>query len=57
MKSSGAVNDLFEGDLSDDDQVVYVMQVLRGKMMESDVLVPTGSQQQQRAVLSVTKSD
>ena len=33
------VNDLFEGDLSDDDQVVYVMQVLRGKMMESDVLV------------------
>ena len=32
------VNDLFEGDLSDDDQLVYVNHVLKGKLLESDLL-------------------
>ncbi len=32
------VNDLFEGDLSDDDKLVYVNQVLKGKLMESELL-------------------
>lgn len=33
------VNDLFEGDLTDDDKLVYVNNVLKGKLLESDVLV------------------
>lgn len=33
------VNDLFEGELTDDDKLVYVNNVLKGKLMESDVLV------------------
>jgi type I restriction enzyme R subunit len=33
------VNDLFEGDLSDDDRLVYVNHVLKGKLLESDILV------------------
>ena len=32
------VNDLFEGDLTDDDKLVYVNQVIRGKLMESELL-------------------
>lgn len=32
------VNDLFDGDLTDDDKLVYVNEVLRKKLMESDVL-------------------
>jgi len=32
------VNDLFEGELSDDDKLVYVNQVLKGKLMESELL-------------------
>ncbi|MBN8558078.1 MAG: DEAD/DEAH box helicase family protein [Proteobacteria bacterium] len=32
------VNDLFEGDLTDDDKLVYVNQVLKGKLMESELL-------------------
>ena len=32
------VNELFEGDLSDDDKLVYVNQVLKGKLMESELL-------------------
>ncbi|MBN8185061.1 type I restriction endonuclease subunit R [Roseibium aggregatum] len=32
------VNDLFEGDLTDDDQLIYVNNVIKGKLMESDVL-------------------
>ncbi|WP_149589517.1 type I restriction endonuclease subunit R [Tabrizicola flagellatus] len=32
------VNDLFEGSLTDDDKLVYVNEVLRKKLMESDVL-------------------
>jgi len=32
------VNDLFEGDLTDDDQLVYVNNVIKGKLMESEVL-------------------
>jgi type I restriction enzyme R subunit len=33
------VNDLFEGDLTDDDRLVYVNHVLKGKLLESDILV------------------
>jgi len=33
------VNDLFEGDLTDDDQLVYVNNVIRGKLLESEELV------------------
>ncbi|MEJ1164732.1 DEAD/DEAH box helicase family protein [Variovorax sp. CCNWLW186] len=33
------VNDLFEGELSDDDKLVYVNNVLKGKLLESDLLV------------------
>jgi type I restriction enzyme R subunit len=32
------VNDLFDGDLTDGDQLVYVNNVLRGKMLESETL-------------------
>lgn len=33
------VNDLFDGELSDDDKLVYVNSVLKGKLLESDQLV------------------
>lgn len=33
------VNGLFQGDLSDDDQLVYVNGVLKGKLLENDTLV------------------
>jgi type I restriction enzyme R subunit len=33
------VNDLFQGVLTDDDQVIYVNSVLKGKLMESETLV------------------
>jgi len=33
------VNDLFDGELTDDDKLVYVNNVLKGKLLESDVLV------------------
>jgi type I restriction enzyme R subunit len=32
------VNDLFEGDLSDDDKLVYVNNVIMGKLLESETL-------------------
>ena len=32
------VNDLFEGDLTDDDQLVYVNNVIKGKLLESETL-------------------
>jgi type I restriction enzyme, R subunit len=32
------VNDLFEGELSDNDKLVYVNNVIKGKLMESDLL-------------------
>lgn len=32
------INDLFEGDLTDDDKLIYVNNVLLGKLMESEVL-------------------
>jgi type I restriction enzyme R subunit len=43
------VNDLFQGELSDDDKLVYVNNVLKGKLMESDILVQqaTNSTKQQ----------
>jgi type I restriction enzyme R subunit len=34
-----AVNELFEGELTDDDKLVYVNTVLRGKLLESEILV------------------
>ncbi len=33
------VNDLFEGDLSDDDQLIYINNVIKGKLLESKTLV------------------
>lgn len=33
------VNDLFEGELSDNDKLVYVNNVIKGKLMESDLLL------------------
>jgi type I restriction enzyme R subunit len=33
------VNDLFEGDLTDDDRLVYVNNVIKGKLLESKTLV------------------
>jgi type I restriction enzyme R subunit len=33
------VNDLFEGDLTDDDQLIYVNDVIKGKLLESKELV------------------
>lgn len=33
------VNGLFEGELTDDDQLVYVNGVLKGKLLENDILV------------------
>lgn len=33
------VNDLFEGELTDDDKLVYVNHVLKGKLLESEILV------------------
>ena len=33
------VNDLFEGDLTDDDQLIYVNNVLKGKLLESEILI------------------
>ena len=32
------VNDLFEGELTDGDQLVYVNDVIKGKLLESDTL-------------------
>ena len=32
------VNDLFEGELTDDDKLVYINHVIRGKLMESELL-------------------
>ena len=37
------VNDLFEGDLTDDDQLVYVNNVIKGKLLESQELVTQAS--------------
>jgi type I restriction enzyme R subunit len=37
------VNDLFEGELTDDDKLVYVNNVLMGKLLESDLLVQQAS--------------
>jgi hypothetical protein len=33
------VNDLFEGELTDDDKLVYVNNVLKGKLLESRLLM------------------
>jgi type I restriction enzyme R subunit len=33
------VNDLFEGELTEDDKLVYVNNVLMGKLLESDLLM------------------
>jgi type I restriction enzyme R subunit len=33
------VNELFEGELTDDDKLVYVNNVLKGKLLESEMLV------------------
>jgi type I restriction enzyme, R subunit len=37
------VNDLFEGDRTDDDRLVYVNNVIKGKLLESQELVVQAS--------------
>jgi type I restriction enzyme R subunit len=37
------VNDLFEGDLTDDDRLIYVNNVIKGKLLESQELVTQAS--------------
>ncbi len=37
------VNDLFQGELTDDDKLVYVNSVLKGKLLESEILVQQAS--------------
>jgi len=37
------VNDLFEGELTDDDKLIYVNNVIKGKLMESALLVQQAS--------------
>ena len=37
------VNDLFEGDLTDDDRLVYVNNVIKGKLLESQELITQAS--------------
>jgi type I restriction enzyme R subunit len=32
------VNDLFEGDLTDNDRLIYVNNVIKGKLLESEAL-------------------
>ena len=39
MRIIQKVNGLFEGDLTDDDQLVYVNGVLKGKLLENEILV------------------
>jgi len=43
------VNDLFEGDLTDDDQLVYVNNVIKGKLLESKELVLQASNNTRRS--------
>jgi type I restriction enzyme R subunit len=37
------VNTLFDGELSDDDKLVYMNHVLKGKLLESDILLQQAS--------------
>ncbi|NNM80875.1 MAG: type I restriction endonuclease subunit R [Gallionella sp.] len=43
MEIIAKVNDLFEGELTDDDKLIYVNHVLKGKLLESDILVQQAS--------------
>ena len=43
------MNDLFEGELTDDDQLVYVNNVIKGKLLESEMLVAAGGEQHARS--------
>lgn len=38
------LNDLFQGDVTDDDQLIYVNNVLKGKLLESEKLIQQASQ-------------
>lgn len=38
------LNDLFQGDVTDDDQLIYVNNVLKGKLMESETLAQQAAQ-------------
>ena len=49
------VNDLFEGDLSDEDKLVYVNNGIKGKLMQSETLGATGSQQHQGTVRQLAR--
>ncbi len=49
------VNDLFEGDLTPGDKLVYVNDVISGKLMESEKLDRAGDEQHQGAVRQLTR--
>ena len=44
------VNDLFEGELSDQDKLVYVNNVIKRKLLESEKLQQQGHKQHQRTI-------
>ena len=54
-RSSSKVNDLFEGELTDDDQLVYVNNVIKGKLLESAGAGRAGDQQHQGAVRQLAR--
>jgi type I restriction enzyme, R subunit len=49
------VNGLFEGQLTDDDQLVYVNGVLKGKLLENQTLIQQAAGIQQRAVRQLAR--
>ena len=44
------VNDLFEGELSDQDKLVYFNNVIKRKLLESEKLQQQGHKQHQRTI-------
>ena len=51
------VNDLFEGDLTDQDKLVYVNNVIKGKLLESETLKQQASEQHQGAVRQLARPE
>ena len=49
------VNDLFEGELTDQDKLVYVNNVIKGKLLESEDAGAAGGQQHQGAVRELAR--
>ena len=51
------VNDLFEGELTDQDKLVYVNNVIKGKLLESETLRQQAAQQHEGAVRQFARSE